>query len=150
MAGAGRPFIIHSSNNRNQPRRTQMGLFNQMKQMKQITAETPELIRSAMALQQAQAQAAEAAMAAAVSAPGLAAGQRDADSIAGVSLVEYAAVTRTATDRGITDPAGFAVIAREHGIDPTMWDAAMVGWAQRFTVDSAAAMRFNALWRGAN
>jgi hypothetical protein len=134
-----------------------MGLFKQMKQIKQVTAETPDLVRSAMALQQAQADAANSAMIAAAAASG---GDRHTaavsnssavgDSIAGVSLVEYAAVTRIATDRGITDPAGFAGIARQRGIDAASWDAAMLGWAERFTVDPAAAMRFSALWRGAN
>jgi hypothetical protein len=135
-----------------------MGLFRQMKQLKQVTAEAPDLVRSAMALQQAQATAANAAMASAVAASTAkrddvvlnGGGHDTGDSIAGVSLVEYAAVTRTATDQGISDPVGFAGIARQRGIDAASWDAAMLGWAERFAVDPAAAMRFSALWRGAN
>ncbi|CAN5540665.1 hypothetical protein BH23ACT3_BH23ACT3_11680 [soil metagenome] len=101
----------------------QIKQVKQVKQVKQITAETPDLVKSAMALQQAQADAANAAMAAALDAStsqrqSVAAGGTldTGDLIAGVSLAEYAAVSRTATDRGITDPAGFVVVAGEHGI----------------------------------
>jgi protein-disulfide isomerase-like protein with CxxC motif len=125
-----------------------MGLFKQMKQMKEAVAEAPDLVRSSMEMQQAM-QAAPPPGAAVGSAPS-AAGETalDDETISNVSLARYAEICRVATERGITDLAGVAAVAAEHGVATADWNTAMNGWNARFASDTAAAMRFNALWRG--
>ena len=124
-----------------------MGLFKQMKQMKEAVAEAPDLVRSSMEMQQAM-QAAPPPGSAAGSAPAGAATALDDETISNVSLATYAAICRLGTERGITDVAGIAAVATEQGISAADWDAAMNGWNARFAHDTPAAMRFNALWRG--
>ncbi len=127
-----------------------MGLFKQVKQMKDVVAEAPNMVSSAMAMQDAQARAAQAAAAAttATGAPAGAEAALDDQAIAGLTLATYAAVCRAGTERGVTDVAGVAAIARERGIDQAAWEAGMNGWNARFATDPTAAMRFNTLWRG--
>ncbi len=126
-----------------------MGLFKQMKQMKEAVAEAPDLVRSSMEMQEAM-QAAPPPGAAVGSAPGAAAGGTalDDETISNVSLARYAEICRVGTERGITDLAGVAAVAAEHGVAAADWNTAMNGWNARFASDTAAAMRFNALWRG--
>jgi hypothetical protein len=123
-------------------------LFKQMKQMKEVVAEAPDLVRNAMAMQEAQTQAAQAAMNASMPGGAASGAAVDAETIAGVSLASYAGVCRVGTERGVTDLAGVAAIAREQGIDEASWTTAMNGWNARFATDTTAAMRFNALWKG--
>ncbi len=127
-----------------------MGLFKQVKQMKDVVAEAPDLVRSSMEMQEAM-QAAPPPGSTPGSAPGgpAAAGTAlDDETIGNVSLARYAEICRVGTERGITDLAGVAAVASEHGIGDSDWNAAMNGWNARFAHDTAAAMRFNALWRG--
>jgi hypothetical protein len=128
-----------------------MGLFKQMKQMKDVMNEAPDLVRSSMEMQQAM-QAAPPPAATAGAAPGGVAGGAatplDDETIGNVSLARYAEICRTGTERGVTDLPGVAAIAAEHGVNAADWDVAVNGWNSRFTHDTAAAMRFNALWRG--
>ncbi len=127
-----------------------MGLFKQMKQMKEAVAEAPDLVRSSMEMQQAMQAAPPPGAVAAGSAPGAAAAGTalDDETISNVSLARYAEICRVGTQRGITDIAGVAAVAAEHGVGAADWDTAMNGWNARFAHDTAAAMRFNALWRG--
>jgi hypothetical protein len=127
-----------------------VGLFKQIKQMKESVSEAPELVRSAMEMQTAMqtppaapSAAAGAGTGAATSSSGL-----DDEVISNVSLARYAEISRVGTERGVTDLAGVAAIAAEHGISASDWQAAMSGWNARFASDTNAAMRFNALWRG--
>ncbi len=124
-----------------------MGLFKQMKQMKEAVAEAPDLVRNAQAMQesqmaaaQAQAQAAQSAAAASVAGP-------DGEPIAGVSLELYAEISRELTARG-GDQSQAPVIAAERGVDAASWQAAVDGWNARITANPAVATRFNQLWRG--
>jgi hypothetical protein len=123
-----------------------MGLFKQMKQMKDVVAEAPDLVRSSMEMQEAMQAApppGSAPTAAGSGATGL-----DDETISNVSLAKYAEICRAGTERGITDLAGVAGVAAEHGVSAADWNTAMNGWNARFAHDTAAAMRFNALWRG--
>jgi hypothetical protein len=126
-------------------------LFKQMKQMKDVMAEAPDLVRSSMEMQEAmQAAPPPAAPAAATSegVPGGSAASLDDETIGNVSLARYAEICRIGTERGVTDLAGVAAVAAEHGVDANDWNVAVNGWNARFAQDTAAAMRFNALWRG--
>jgi hypothetical protein len=126
-----------------------MGLFKQMKQMKDVMAEAPDLVRSSMEMQQAmQAAPAPAAGAAPGGAAGGPATALDDETIGNVSLARYAEICRIGTERGVTDLPGVAAVAAEHGVNAADWDVAVNGWNARFAHDTAAAMRFNALWRG--
>ena len=126
-----------------------MGLFKQMKQMKDVMAEAPDLVRSSMEMQQAmQAAPPPAAGAAPGGAAGGPATALDDETIGNVSLARYAEICRIGTERGVTDLPGVAAVAAEHGVNANDWDVAVNGWNARFAHDTAAAMRFNALWRG--
>jgi hypothetical protein len=117
-----------------------------MKQMKDVVAEAPDLVRSSMEMQEAMQAApppGSAPTAAGSGATGL-----DDETISNVSLAKYAEICRAGTERGITDLAGVAGVAAEHGVSAVDWNTAMNGWNARFAHDTAAAMRFNALWRG--
>lgn len=128
-----------------------MGLFKQMKQMKQVVAETPETIRNAQAMQraaQAQAQAQAGAMAAPQPAAAGSGAELDAMEMGGLALRPYAEICRAANDRGITDQDGIASVAAEHGVDRTTWDTATQAWTPQFSANPAVAKRFNSIWRG--
>jgi hypothetical protein len=123
-----------------------MGLFKQMKQMKDVVAEAPDLVRSSMEMQEAMQAAPPPGSAPAAGESG--ATGLDDETISNVSLAKYAEICRVGTERGITDLAGVAGVAAEHGVSASDWNTAMNGWNARFAHDTAAAMRFNALWRG--
>jgi protein-disulfide isomerase-like protein with CxxC motif len=125
-----------------------MGMFKQMKQMKQSVSEAPDLVRSALDMQAAMQAASPPPGSMVPGAPAGEASAIDDEMIGNVSLARYAEICRIGTQRGITDAAGVAVVAAEHGIAAADWDAAMNGWNARFASDTSAAMRFNALWRG--
>lgn len=124
-----------------------MGLFKQLKQMKEVVAETPDLIKNAQAMQQSQMQAAQAQAAAVAQGQAGAAPAGSFDPIAGVSIELYAEISRELTARG-GDQSQVAGIAREKGVDQASWDAAVAGWNERMVGNPAVAQRFNALWRG--
>jgi hypothetical protein len=127
-----------------------MGLFKQMKQMKDSVSEAPDLVRSAMEMQEAMQAAPPpgSTVPSAPTDPAAGASEIDREMISNVSLARYAEICRIGTQRGITDAAGVAAVAVEHGISAADWDAGMNGWNARFASDTPAAMRFNALWRG--
>lgn len=124
-----------------------MGLFKQMKQMKDVVAEAPDMIASAQAMQESQAAAAQAQAAAAQAQANAAVGGQSAEPIAGVSLELYAEISREVTARG-GDQSLAPSIAAARGIDQASWDAAVAGWNDRMRTDPAIATRFNQLWRG--
>jgi hypothetical protein len=127
-----------------------MGLFKQMKQMKDVAAETPDLVRGAMEMQQAALDAQAGTGSVSATAPPVAGtgGPLDDEQMCNVSLARYAAICRAGSERGITDLAGIAAVAEEHGVSRADWDGAVAAWNARFAGDTPAAMRFNALWRG--
>jgi hypothetical protein len=125
-----------------------VGLFKQIKQMKQSVSEAPELVRSAMEMQEAMQTPVQSPDAAPMAGSGAAPSGLDDEMISNVSLARYAEICRAGTQRGVADLAGVAAVAAEHGVSASDWDAATSGWNARFASDTNAAMRFNALWRG--
>jgi hypothetical protein len=71
----------------------------------------------------------------------------DDETVHGVSLARYAEICRVGAERRVTDLAGVAAIAAEHGVTSADWDVAVAGWNTRFARDADAARRFDALRR---
>jgi hypothetical protein len=140
-----------------------MGLFKQMKQMKEVVAEAPELIAQAQALgsQAQQLQAAQMApagtlanaqqMAAAGALPGTTAGVVDAaalEPIAGRSLEVFAQLSKAIAVRGL-DKAGADAFVQTQGISASDYQAMCDGWAERFRGNTALAVHFGNLYQAA-
>jgi hypothetical protein len=131
-----------------------MGLFKQVKQMKEAVSEAPDMVRSAMEMQQAALDASRSQTPGAGAPPPgsppiqQSSGTFDDEIVSNVSLARYADICRAGSTRGITDLAGIAEVAEEFGISRDDWDGAVTGWNSRFAHDTPAAVRFNALWRG--
>ena len=66
--------------------------------------------------------------------------------IAGVSLEQYAAISKYAAAFG-HDPAKMAEYAAAHGISALAWQTAVAGWNARLRTDAAVARRFNLRYR---
>jgi hypothetical protein len=75
-------------------------------------------------------------------------GQADGadEPIAGVSLEQYAAISKYAAAFG-HDPAKMAEFAAARGISELAWRAAVAGWNARLRADAAVARRFNLRYR---
>ena len=139
-----------------------MGLFKDLKQMKDAVAGAPGMIEQAQqlqaaALQQAAAQQ-QAAMAAGVPAGGIgpgitpapapgSLGPADVEPIGGVSIELYAELSRELGARGYGLEQAPA-LAAERGIAAADWHAAVAGWNQRMAVNPAVALEFNRLYQG--
>jgi hypothetical protein len=131
-----------------------MGLFKQMKDMKETVAAAPDMIANAQALgasaqamgaaQQAQADQALAAQRAAATAP--AAGP-DFEPIAGVSLDLYADISRDLASVNY-DQTRAPGLALARGVTAESWQAALDGWNGRIQSNPAVAQRFNARYTG--
>jgi hypothetical protein len=129
-----------------------MGLFKQMKDMKKTVEAAPGMIAQAqqMGAQAQQLQAAQMAAqqqqmaAAAASAPP--ADGAYFEPIAGVSLEQYAEISRECAARP-GDIAHAAMVASSRGVSAESWQAAMDGWNARMH-NPAVAQRFNALYMG--
>ena len=124
-----------------------MGLFKQMKQMKGVVAEAPDMIKNAQAMQESQMAAAQAQAQASQGAAAAAVSGADGEPIAGVSLELYADISRELNARG-GDQAQAPIIAKEHGVDAESWDAAVAGWNARMQSNPAVGTRFGELYRG--
>jgi hypothetical protein len=137
-----------------------MGFIKQMKDMKKVVHEAPDMIDQAQAMgkqaqemQAAQQAAAQAQMeqmqqqqAAASPAAGAASGP-DFEPIAGVSIEQYAEVSKGLADYNY-DQSKAVEIAASKGIAPSDWEQATEGWNARITANPAVAQRFNALYTG--
>ena len=133
-----------------------MGMLKRMKDMRDMVEAAPGMVAQARQLsaqaqemaaaQQAayQAQAAHAAQAGPVQ-PGAAAGT-DFDPIAGVTIEQFAAVSKGVAAYGY-DPAKLPEIAASKGIPADAWQAAHQGWNERVKRNRAVAQRFNQLYR---
>ena len=66
--------------------------------------------------------------------------------VAGVSLEQYAAISKYAAAFG-HDPAKMAEFAEAHGISALAWQNAVAGWNARLRADAAVARRFNLRYR---
>ena len=132
-----------------------MGLFKQMKDLKQTVEAAPGMIDQAMVLkgqaeQMAQAQQAAAAQQMAAMAPPAAApapvAAGDMEPIAGVSIELYAEISKGLAEHGY-DQSKATMVAASHGVDAASWEQAMAGWNGRMS-NPAVAQRFNALYTG--
>lgn len=133
-----------------------MGLFKQMKDMKNAVEQAPDMINQAQqmgaqaqemqAAQMAAAQQAQQQQMAANSAA-TTAGEGDFSPINGVSLEQYAAVCKQ-LGASAGDPAAAHAAAQGAGIGADDWDAAAAGWAERMKGGSAVGQKFNQLYMG--
>jgi hypothetical protein len=136
-----------------------VGLFKQLKDMKGMVEDGPERIRMAQAMgQQAQQLAAaqqaagqqalaNAAALSAQSTPAPLAAAANEEPIAGVSLEQYAEISRSLAAVGY-DQSRAHELAAAAGVSAERWDAAVSGWNQRITASAPTASRFNALYTG--
>jgi hypothetical protein len=130
-----------------------MGLFKQLKDMKDTVAAAPGMIEQAQQLK-ANAEAMQAAQMAQMNAANAAAtaaavgeGGPDFEPINGVSLELYAEISKGLAAVGY-DQSQAPVIAASKGVSASDWDAAMNGWNARMQTNPAVAKRFNALYMG--
>ena len=129
-----------------------MGLFKQMKDMKNVVAAAPGMVdqaqqmaANAQQMQAAQMQQAAAHQAAAAGTLGPQAG--GLDPIAGVSLQQYAAIVKAIAPLNY-DQSALPGIAASHGIDGASWQQAHDGWNARIQGDPAVARAFSDIYRG--
>jgi hypothetical protein len=135
-----------------------MGIFKQMKDMKDMVSAAPGLIEQAQQMG-AQAQQMAAAQQAAAQArmaqyggaqPG-AFGQQaapagpDFEPIDGVSLEQFAAVGKAVA--AYNDGSRLPEIAASKGIPAAAWESASRGWNDRLLANPAVAQRYNQLYR---
>jgi hypothetical protein len=134
-----------------------MGLFKQMKDMKNVVEQAPDMINQAQQLgaqaqemgaaQQAAAMQAQQAQLAANQAAA-STGEGDFSPINGVSLEQYVQVSKGLGANAANPEAAHAAAAAA-GIDAADWDAAVAGWGQRMQGGTAVGQRFNQLYQGA-
>lgn len=133
-----------------------MGMFKQMKDMKNVVNQAPDMVAQAQqmgaqaqemaaaqqaAAQQAQQQAQDNAAAAAQ------AGGPDFEPVSGVTLEQYAEVGKELAAHGY-DQSKAIEIAAGKGIDAESWQQAVDGWNARMQTNPAVGQRFNALYTG--
>jgi hypothetical protein len=133
-----------------------VGLFKQMKDMKNVVNQAPDMINQAQQLgaqaqemaaaQQAAAQQAAAAAQANAQAQ-FEAGGPDFEPIAGVSLDLYAEISRELANRGY-DQSQAVEVAATKGVSADSWQAAMDGWNGRMKTNPAVGQQFNKLYMG--
>jgi hypothetical protein len=131
-----------------------MGMLKRMKDMREMAQAAPGMIAQAQQLgaqaQQmavAQQQAAQAQLAGAGGgAPGLAPTGPDFDPIAGVSLEQFAGVSKGVAAFNY-DASKLVDIAASRGIAAFNWETAHQGWNARIKANPAVAQRFNQFYR---
>jgi hypothetical protein len=139
-----------------------VGIFKQMKDMKDMVNATPGLVEQArqigaqaqqMAEAQraaAHAQVAQAQMAQYGGQPGgfgqPAPAGPDFEPIEGVSLDQFASVTKAVAAYNY-DGSRLPEIAESQGIPGYAWETACNGWNERIKSNPAVAQRYNQLWR---
>lgn len=133
-----------------------MGLFKQMKDMKNVVQAAPGMIDQAQQLgaqaqemaaaQQAAAQQAAAAAQANANQQ-FEAGGADFEPIAGVSLDLYADISKELAARGY-DQSQAVQVAAGKGVTAENWQAAMDGWNGRMKTNPAVGQQFNKLYMG--
>ena len=133
-----------------------MGLFKQMKDMKDMVHAAPDMIDQAMqmkanaeAMQAAQQQQMAAAMGGGMpgAAPAAAPSGADFDPINGVSIELYAEISKGLAAVNY-DQSQAPMIAMSKGVMAEDWEAAVAGWNARMKSNPAVGQRFNALYMG--
>lgn len=129
-----------------------MGMFKRMKDMKDMVEAAPGMVAQAQQLS-AQAQQMAVAQQAAMQAqaggvpPGSAPAGADFGPIGGVSLEQFAAVSKGVAAYGY-DASKLVEVAASQGIAASAWDTAYRGWNERIQRNRAVAQRFNQIYRG--
>jgi len=126
-----------------------VGLFKQIKDMKQTVAAAPEMIEQAqqMAANAQQMQAQQAAATQQTEQQAAAATGPDFEPVSGVSLEQFAEVSKGLAAVNY-DQSQAPAIAATKGISGENWQAAVDGWNARIKANPAVAKRFNALYMG--
>jgi hypothetical protein len=123
-----------------------MGLFKDLKNMKDTVHAAPDMIRQAQELgAQAQALGAAQATSPMVGAPGVVTAA-ELEPIAGVTLERYAQLAKTIGERHL-DQAGIEDLARGQGLTPDAWQQAYDGWNARMKVNLALSTQFGQLYQ---
>jgi hypothetical protein len=139
-----------------------MGMMKRMKDMRDMVNAAPGMVAqaqdmAAQAQQMAAAQqaAAQAQMAAAqaqtgggFAQPGAAPTGPDFEPIAGVSLEQFAAISKGVAAYNY-DQSKLVEVAASKGVDALSWEDASRGWNDRIKANPAVAQRFNVLYRAA-
>ncbi|MBP1631912.1 MAG: hypothetical protein H6Q11_200 [Acidobacteria bacterium] len=132
-----------------------MGVFKQLKDMKQVVAQAPGMVEQAQKMAQQAQQLQAAQMAAAQAQPGQAAGAPAGgvdpallEPIAGISLERYAQLARSIGERKL-DQAGVESFVKLQGHSPEEWQAAYDGWNARFKNNMALSVHFGSLYQQA-
>lgn len=131
-----------------------MGLFKDMKDMKNVVAAAPGMVDQAQQMA-ANAQAMQAQMMAQQQAamqqvpmanPSMAAPGGNLEPIAGVDLTTYARIVKAIAPLNY-DQSALPGIAATHGIDGASWQAADDGWNARIQGDPGVARAFSDVYR---
>jgi len=139
-----------------------MGMMKRMKDMRDMVNAAPGMVQQAQqmgaqaqemaAAQQAAAQARMAAyqqqQGGGFNAPGAAPTGPDFEPIAGVSLEQFAAISKGVAAYNY-DASKLVEVAASKGVDAASWESAHVGWNDRIKANPAVAQRFNLLYRAA-
>jgi hypothetical protein len=134
-----------------------VGIFRQMKDMKDMVNAAPGMVAQAqqmgaqaqqMAAAQQAAAMAQMQQAQAGQASGAAATGPDFEPISGVSLEQFASVSKGVAAFNY-DASKLVDIAASKGIASYDWESAHSGWNERIKANPAVASRFNQLYREA-
>lgn len=141
-----------------------MGMMKRMKDMRDMVNAAPGMIQQAQemgaqaqqmaAAQQAAAQAqlaaaqAQTAQGGGFAQPGAAPTGPDFEPIAGVSLEQFAAISKGVAAYNY-DQSKLVEVAASKGVDAASWESAHQGWNDRIKANPAVAQRFNVLYRAA-
>jgi hypothetical protein len=116
-------------------------------QSQQLAAQAQEMAAAQQAAAQAQMAQYQQAQFGGSPATGVAApAGPDFDAIAGVTLEQFAAVSKGVAAYNY-DAAKLPDVALSHGIDPVSWQSAHQGWNDRIKANPAVAQQFNQLYR---
>jgi hypothetical protein len=124
-------------------------MFKRLRDARAMVAAAPDMIEQSQRLA-AQAQAMVAAQQAATQVSAnqrFATGGPDFEPIAGVSLQQYARISRQFTTTG-GDLAQAAQVAASNGVSAADWQAAFNGWNARIKANPAVSQQFATFTRG--
>ncbi len=137
-----------------------MGMMKRMKDMRDMANAAPGMVQQAQQLgaqaqqmaaaQQAamQAQYGQAQAGGGFGAPGAAPVGPDFEPVAGVSLEQFAAISKGVAAFNY-DQSKLPEIAESKGVPAATWEEASRGWNDRIKANPAVAQRFNLLYRAA-
>jgi hypothetical protein len=132
-----------------------VGVFKQIKDMKNVVAQTPGMVeqaqkmaQQAQQLQAAQMAAAQAQMGQMAGAPAGGVDPALLEPIAGISLERYAQLAKSIGERKL-DQAGVESFVKLQGHSPEDWQKAYDGWNARFKNNMALSVQFGSLYQQA-